>query len=253
MYPKRKASTPVVPRDALAGLRKPGGSAWALWVLGYMLGGTLGSLIGHAITSLLSPGATASLGETASLPQIAASVVGTFVWGAILGTANWLVLSRYMKNIAFWPLLTGVGLALGSMLASLGFPVLFPGVVNLAANDPLVLLSQTADGALIGLVIGLMQATILLRRVSDTWGIIMFVATSGLGWLGLILVDYFLLQLVSGGQSTDPVLSIVILFIGFALAGLLSGYEVPSLIARHQEQLIEEKKPDAHAPAARSD
>jgi hypothetical protein len=213
-----------------------------LWVLSFALGGTMGSVLGNAISSLLSAGGGGSVG----------SVIGNFVWGAILGLANWLVLYRYMKNIVLWPILTGVGLALGTVLASTVLPTLFPGVQNLSSNDPLTLLSDAANGAAIGLVIGLAQATLLVRRVSDTWGVVTFVLTGALGWLGLIVLDFLLLSVVSGGTSTNPVLSIAILLLGFALAGTISGYELPSLLTKHQNQILEENKPDARAPAARS-
>jgi hypothetical protein len=213
----------------------------------------MGSVIGNAITSILSSGGGGSVGGLTPLSQIIPSVVGNFVWGAILGLANWLVLYRYMKNIALWPILTGAGMALGTMMASIGFPLLFPNIVSLTSNDPLTLLTEAANGAVIGLVIGLAQATLLLRRVSDTWGIVTFVLTSALGWMGLVLIDYLLLSIVSGGTSTNPLLSIIILLVGFALAGTISGYAIPSLLAKHQNQLVEENKPHARAPAARSD
>jgi hypothetical protein len=62
-----------------------------------------------------------------------------------------------------------------------------------------------------------------------------------------------LLSVISGGASTNSVLSLAILLVGFALAGIISGYEIPSLLANHQKQLMEENKPDARAPAAGSD
>lgn len=213
----------------------------------------MGSVLGNAITSLLSSGGGESVGQVTPISQIVASVIGNFVWGGILGLANWLVVYRYMKNVALWPMLTGAGMALGTMMASIGFPLLFPGVVSLTSNNPLTLLTEAANGAAIGLVIGMAQATLLVRRVSDTWGIVTFVLTSALGWLGLVLLDFLLLSVVSGGTSTNPVLSIGILLVGFALAGTISGYEIPSLLAKHQNQLVEENKPDVRAPAARSD
>ncbi len=203
----------------------------------------MGSVLGNAISSLLSSGGGGGFG----------SVIGNFVWGAILGLANWLVLYRYMKNIIFWPILTGVGLALGTLLASIVLPSFFPGIQSLSNSDPLVLLTDTANGAAIGLLIGLAQATLLVRRVSDTMGIVTFVLTGALGWLGLVVIDFLLLSVVSGGTSTNPVLSLAILLVGFALAGTISGYEIPSLLANHQKQLVEENKPDARAPAAGSD
>jgi hypothetical protein len=191
------------------------------------------------------------------LPDMLAAFAGTFVFGAILGLGNWLALFRYLKSSWLWPILTGLGLALGSAVVSITFPLIFPASANAATNaaaaDPLSLLRDAANGAVVGLGIGIAQATLLVRRVSDTSSILTFVLTSALGWVGLVLIDTLLISVTSSFSSTvGPILQISILLLGFALAGLMSGYEIPTLLKKHQQQLLEENKPDAHTPAARA-
>jgi len=226
---------------------------WALWTAGYAIGGTVGSLISNAVADLFSPQGTASIGFSVPLPDMVAAFASTFVFGAILGLGTWLALFRYLKNAALWPILTGLGLALGSALVSILFPLIFPASTNGAAGDPVSLLRDAANGAVVGLGIGIAQATLLVRRVSDTAGILTFVLTSALGWLGLVLIDTLLVSVTSSFSSNvGPILQISILLLGFALAGLMSGYEIPSLLKKHQQQFLEENKPDANTPAARA-
>jgi len=253
MYPRRKASTPVVPTSAAIGLQEPTGRVWALWIIGYAVGGTVGSLLSNAVTDLFSPNGTAGIDLSAPLPGMLAALAGTFVFGVMVGLGTWLALFRYLRNAGLWPILTGVGLALGSAIVSIIFPLIFPASTNGTGSDPGSLLRDAANGAVLGLGIGIAQATLLVRRVSDTTGVVTFVLTSALGWLGLVLFDTLLVSMTSSFSSgAGPVLQISILLLGFALAGLISGYEIPSLLKKHQQQLLEENKPDANSPAARA-
>jgi hypothetical protein len=234
-------------------LQEPTGRVWALWVAGYAVGGTVGSLLENAVTSLFASNGTAGTGLSTPLPDVLAAFAGTFVFGVVLGLGTWLALFRYLKNAALWPILTGVGLALGTALVSMTFPLIFPDSTGGATGDPVSLLRDAANGAVVGLGIGLAQATLLARRVSDSAGIVTFVLTSGLGWVGLVLLDTLLVSITSGVSSgAGPIVQISILLVGFALAGLMSGYEIPSLLKKHQQQLLEENRPDATTPAARA-
>jgi hypothetical protein len=222
---------------------------WPLWVASYAFGGVLGSTLSSLITDFFDRGgASGSSGPT--LSQLAVGIAGTLVFGAILGMANWLVLRFYLRNALWWPLLTAIGLSLGSTLAVMASPALFSQFNSGGAQ--ISLLSDAANSVIIGLMIGLAQAALLARRVSDRAGLVTFVVTSVLGWLGLVLLDWVLLTTTADMTALDPIRQIVILFLGFALAGAISGYELPSLLKKHRQQLIEQT-PYAYTPPAGTD
>lgn len=248
MYPASKASKRVIYERPVAGLRVPGQGVWPLWALSYAFGGTLGSLISSLIADFFSRG-NASGGTGLSLPQFIAGIFGTFIFGAILGMANWLVLRFYLRGALWWPLVTGVGLALGSSLAVMAAPLISPQSGDGSAQA--TFFGDAANSAIIGLMIGLAQAAFLARRVTDRAGLLTFVITSVLGWLALVLLDTLLLSLTSEMSAFDPIRQIIILFLGFALAGIISGFELPALLRKHQQQLVEQS-PDAYTSATGS-
>jgi hypothetical protein len=246
-FPASKASKPIGYTDPLEGLREPSRNVWPFWAVSYAFGGTLGSLMSSLITEFFSrSGVDTGTGPVVPLPQLLAGMAGTFVFGAILGMANWLVLRVYLKGALWWPLVTGVGLALGSTLAVMVSSLIVSPLVGDSAQG--ALLSDAANSAIIGLMIGLTQAAFLARRVTDRPGLITFVVTSVLGWLGLVLLDWLLLALTADMAGFDPIRQILILFLGFALAGIISGFELPSLLKKHQQQLVEQS-PDAYTSA----
>jgi MFS family permease len=243
IFPAGKASKVVGYTHPLEGLREPGRSVWLFWVVSYALGGTLGSIASGVVTDFFSRGSnTTSVGLLVPLPQLLAGVAGTFVFGAILGLMNWFAIRPYLKDALWWPLLTAVGLALGSTLAVMASPLISSLLSD--GSPQAVLLSDATSGLLIGLMIGLAQGAFLARRVADRAGLLTFVATSVLGWLGLVLLDWLLLALTPDMASLDPIRQIAILFLGFALAGTISGFELPSLLKKHRQQLMEQP-PDA--------
>jgi hypothetical protein len=244
-YPRGKASVPIGYTNPMEGLREPGRNVWLLWIASYAFGGTLGSLLSSILIEQFSQGSD-------TLAQILAGLAGTFLWGAILGMANWLALRPYLKDALWWPVLTGVGLMLGSRLAVIAFQFILPQPAGGDTSAQVSLLNDAANGAVIGVMIGLAQAALLARRVSDRGGLITFVVTSGLGWLGLVLLDSLLLSMISGLADPGPVLQIGILLLGFALAGAISGFELPSLLKKHQQQLVEQAS-NVYNPAAGTD
>jgi len=240
-YPASKASKALIARDNTYGLREPGSSIWPLWALSYACGGALGSFMSSMITDFFSRSGTSG----GNIGQLLVGIAGTFVFGAIIGMANWLVLRLYLKSSLWWPLVTGVGLALGSTLAVMAAPLISQSGDGSAQVG---FLSDAINGLIIGLMIGLAQAAFLARRVTDRAGLLTFVITSVLGWLALVLLDWLLLSLTSEMSFLDPFRQLVILFLGFALAGISSGFELPSLLRKHQQQLVEHS-PDAYTSA----
>src|SRR5207248_477738 len=174
-YPRGKASVPVGYTNPMEGLRESGRTVWPLWIASYAFGGTLGSLLSGILIELFSQ-------SSDTLSQVLAGLAGTFLWGAILGMANWLVLRIYLKDALWWPVLTGVGLMLGSRLAVIAFQLILPQQAGGDTGAQVSLLNDAANGAVIGIMIGLAQAALLARRVLDRGGLITFVVTSGLGW-----------------------------------------------------------------------
>jgi len=145
-----------------------------------------------------------------------------------------------------------VGLALGSRLAVIALQIVLPQSAGSDSSAQVTLLNDAVNGAIIGVMIGLAQASLLARRVLDSWGLATFVLTSTLGWLGLVLLDSLLISMTSSATGLGPVLQVGILFLGFALTGIISGFELPSLLKKHQQQLVEQAS-NVYTPAAGTD
>lgn len=100
-------------------LRQPGSSAlWWRWVLATSVGLVVGAIVGsvaawpiHLIESTLRDIALGDVSALAAIPWALAGAVG----GAMVGFAQWLVLRRYIHNVARrqWMLATAVGGLLG--------------------------------------------------------------------------------------------------------------------------------------------
>ncbi len=147
------------------GARRPGGwQFWALWDLAF-LGFPLGGLAGGALVWVAN-----ALVSNLGVP-VEGALAGAAT-GAVVGAAQWLVLSRRLPLSPWWIAATSVGAAAGM---ALGLQLLGADT----ARDT-VLLRALVTGAGIGLA-----QTLLLRGVTGrapAWGV---VVTLGwvLGWV----------------------------------------------------------------------
>ena len=108
---------------------------WMLTFLGFPLGGVLALLVVGSIDSALS------------------GVVGGALAGAVIGTAQWLVLRRYLRVGFGWVLATALGVAIGD-----GVGALLTGA-GTGIGDLLV------TGLATGIAVGLSQWALLRGRV----------------------------------------------------------------------------------------
>lgn len=122
---------------------------WMSSFLGFPIGGALAFLIVGSAGGVVSAAAAGVLA------------------GTVIGTAQWLVLRRRPGIGAFWVPATAVGLGVGAALTGAG-----TGIESLVVT-----------GAASGVVVGLLQWTLLRRRVRGA-GLWPFVVTLAwpLGW-----------------------------------------------------------------------
>ncbi len=258
VYQRREASTNIGKKLVSTGVRqvelhKPGWRTRALWTLAYGVGGTVGAIASTAIPEFFFPDHSGVLGLSTPLPQLMAALLGVFTMGAFIGLATWLVLRRYIMNSLAWIPLSGAGTALGSVLATVILPLVWPtsALVNIYGDVDVV--RSATPALIIGLLLGSTQATLLIRRVSDTGGVLTFVVTSGLGWLGLDFVGSMLSTATQTMAGLGLVRDIVILFPSFVVAGIISSIEFVPLLKKHQQQFVEETTSHVYTPIARAD
>lgn len=245
---KRKASTAIV--EPKPRTQERGWLIWVLWTLLYALGGMMGSLASNWVTDAVFPGGGAALGLSVSLPQLLVGMLGTFVFGAIIGLATWVLLRMYDSGMLWWSVLTGLGLTLGSLVALMALPLVLPLPSDETNAQQVTLLRDSINSAIIGLLIGAAQAILWIRRGKNRGSIITFVATSALGWLGLSLVASQLITATENMTGLGAMRQLGILFISFAVAGAISGIELPTLLKKAaQKPAVEAKSDDDHAAA----
>ena len=135
--------------------RTDAGSFWLRWAptfLGFPLGGTLGMVTVGAVSSP------------------ATALVGGLLAGAALGAVQWLALRNRLPGIAWIPA-TAVGQALGLAAGS--------ALVNYQTD----LGSLAVQGAVMGAVIGLLQAFVLRRSLAGWfWWALAMPLLWALGW-----------------------------------------------------------------------
>lgn len=233
-------------------LHEPGVGAWALWSVLYGVGGAVGSLISSFVGSLFFPDG-GGLGVAVPLPQMVVGLVGTFILGATIGLAQWLMLRLYMYKVNWWPVVTGLGLALASGLIAIVLPTIFPLPATADPNyEQAAAIRDTVNGAIVGLMVGAAQAAILVRKVTDRTAIGIFVLTNMLGWLALALLASFLATAIGTMRELGDTRQTIILFLSFTLAGMISGLELINILKKHQQEIEEETSPNVHRPAPRS-
>lgn len=245
-----KASIAI--EDAQPRQRERGWLVWAFWTVSYALGGTIGGLASGWFTEAIFPDGGAGLGLSVSLPQLAVGILGTLVFGSIIGLATWLVLRMHIEGRALWlwiPL-TAAGLTLGSLIALMAIPSVWVLPSDSSNFQQVALLNDTINSAVIGLMIGIAQAALLSRRVSDRASLITFVLTSALGWLGLTLLASLLISATEGMTGLGAARQLGILLVSFAVAGAISGIELPALLKKSKQEPAKEIAPDDNPAAA---
>lgn len=136
----------IIPRGAVR---------WDVWTIaniaGFALGYVLASLVGESLGALVDPGLNLIVGE--GLIEDASGAV----LGLAIGLAQWLVLQRARPRLR-WLVATAVGVGLGygsaaAVLELFEIPVLKTNLIP-------------SFGAIVGLFLGVAQATALRTKVS---------------------------------------------------------------------------------------
>jgi hypothetical protein len=148
--------------------RTVGSDSWPWWVLANLIGFTVGGAIGGAVLrarlqpyfEVLPPGADAA--------RIVAANLGMtmIVFGALVGTAQWVVLRRSLRA-GWWPLATCLGWAgSGVIVGALSGTTAGVDTIDSQQVGALRLVAAALAGCiLIGLLPGTLQRLVLRRQV----------------------------------------------------------------------------------------
>jgi len=137
----------IIPRGAVR---------WGVWTIaniaGFAVGYVLTSLVGESLGSLVDPGLNLIVGE-GTIEDASGAVLGLAI-----GLAQWLVLRRALPRLRWWLVASAVGVGLGYGSAA--------AVLELFEVAVLKTNLITSFGAIVGLFLGVAQATALRTKVS---------------------------------------------------------------------------------------
>jgi hypothetical protein len=170
---------------------------WLRWVptfIGFIAGGALGTAVAGRLDS------------------VTAALIGGAVTGAVIGGGQWLVLRRVLPGAKWWIGASSVGNAAG---LAIGAPLVDYG------TGPGDLVAQGAVG---GLVIGVLQALVLYRGTgTGLWWAPVMVPLWALGWFTMwaarIDVDQQFFSFGFFGAVAFTLLSALLLTSLFRLSG----------------------------------
>jgi hypothetical protein len=114
-------------------------AAWVVTLVGFIVGGAMAKVLVGSVDAPLS------------------SLLAGVVAGAVIGTAQWLVLRKEFPAAHAWTVATAVGLGFG-LAAGAALVSYRTGAVDLALM-----------GAFTGLGVGILQALVLRKHVTQAW------------------------------------------------------------------------------------
>ncbi len=148
--------------------RTVGSGSWRRWVLANLIGFTIGGAIGGAVlrATMQSYFAVPLSGADAARVVAVNTGVGMTIWGALVGTAQWLALRRSLRA-GWWLPATCLGWALSGVVtgALSGVTGQWDVVVGPDVGVLGVVVAAVAGCILIGLVPSTAQWLVLRRQV----------------------------------------------------------------------------------------
>ncbi len=141
---------------------------WLGWFLTTSIGAALGMAINFGVLA----------GMLSRLPQAAYGLVIGSVFGAAIGTAQWLVLRRYLDQVGWWVLLTSVGWVVFWELNLLNL---------LGAAEGIAFIPDILHLGMFGGLVGILQWSLLRGKVQGAgWWVLASVLA---GMLGALVAD----------------------------------------------------------------
>lgn len=208
---------------------------WTRWLAAMAAGMTVGAALALSLFGMVLTWAFGLRGLDGAAAILATMFLGGALHGAAVGTAQALVLRRYLHEVRTgrWILATTLGAAAAWTLGILGnllFSRFGPTVESPMLNLALVVLALVLGGAVLGAVVGTAQWTVLGHRLSHAaWWIpanaIAWIAGTGVAWLAAS-------RLSVGLAATPLAIGATVAGIGAGLAaGAITGGTLATLLA----------------------
>jgi hypothetical protein len=188
-------------------IRKVSWIFWLQWVFANVLGLIAGLMLGlSAFFIIFQPDNPVSESEAFRSALPAAALAGIVI-GIVIGTAQWLILRRYIRVIGWWWILTstlgwGIGGALGALVES----------VN--------------AGAIAGLIMGILQLSVLFRF-----------GRKSIAWVAICIVAWALSESLMSRAMLSEVWAIFVILAG-VMAGALTGLTM-MWVLNHPKQSVQ--------------
>ena len=172
---------------------------WLQWAFASGLGGAVGFALADAVLDTFSE----------ALYRAMAEIVIFGLFGAAMGTLQWLVLRRHFSQAGWWVAVSAVG---GTLVG-----------IGAASYGSRVKVNLVIVYGLVGVILGALQWLVLRRRISRSgW----WMVASPLGWALAVLAVQSLdrLGLMRGLSET------IGLILAFGLAGTVAGFVTGGLL-----------------------
>jgi hypothetical protein len=218
------------------------GLLWRRWVLANSLGELVGLGLTFAIGIGLFSGLAEAPGLSAALLSAALMTITGALEGAIVGTAQWLVLKKAFVTLSrstwVWATIIGAVLAWGAGSIPMILASSSPESAAAAAPEPpqsLMLAMASGIGLVAGAVLSAAQAVVLRKHVTRAWR---WLPANAVAWavgMPLIFGAIDLAQLVGKPWASVLVLAGAIALVG-ALVGAIHGLVVVSFAAEDAAQ-----------------
>jgi hypothetical protein len=217
-------------------------SLWQQWVLANSLGELVGLGLTFAIGLGLFSGLSEAPGLGAALLSAALMTLTGALEGAIVGTAQWLVLKKAFITLSrstwVWATIIGAVLAWGAGSIPMTLASTSADSTVAASPEPpqsLILAMASGVGLVAGAVLSAAQAVVLRKHVLRAWR---WLPANAIAWavgMPLIFAAIDLAQRVSRMWASVLVLAGAIALVG-ALVGAIHGLVVVSFAAEAEAQ-----------------
>lgn len=126
---------------------------WQQWVGATAAGAVVAWIIGMSLGAF---SASLNVGEVSDVAVMASAALLGLALGALLGTAQWLVLRRYVLGAGWWIYANALAWLLGMVIA-------FAGAGSVSPEQPaLLVVTVTTTGVLMGALVGAITGSILI-------------------------------------------------------------------------------------------
>ncbi|HXL35698.1 MAG TPA: hypothetical protein VN954_00695 [Ktedonobacteraceae bacterium] len=197
-------------------------NVWFQWILANAVGETVGLGGTLVIGGLLLLKAQATMGVVPA--AVLAVLAGTFIEGTVVGTAQWLVLHRPIKDIRWcvWVLATAIGAFVAWTLGMIPSTFMFAGAdsggtASTQMSDLVIYTLAAVMGFVLGPILGVPQWLVLRRYLPKAgW----WVLANALAWMVGMVIVFVATNFIPPEGITLNVAFVLLLFLFIAGAAV---------------------------------